>query len=284
MATLRDVREMAGWVRGLGDRVERGSAKGVITITQEAERTAKIMTKQQFTGRGGRHKSGNLMNAIKSQFALPAATPKGRPLLQGFIVVRGQKGNEGTKPYGRVHEFGKPSATDPTPIKPRKAKWLWLKNYEGEASAFKDMTPSDFVAGLRSDPAHFKLLFPGKGNKAKAPVAWWIGELKAKVKANRTTTPKRKARIGATVRRSLRKALGVAQTQKRVRKAFGIKSQRRGIKRGKQSGPRWIPLFFLRKQVSIPERPFVRPAIAAAVGPQGKRFWSVLRHFIHEEP
>jgi hypothetical protein len=269
MATLRDVSEMAGWVRGLGDKIERGAAKGVIAITHEAERTAKLMTKQQFTGRGGRRKSGNLMNAIKSQFALPTSTAKGRPLLQGFVVVRGQKGDEGTKPYGRAHEFG-------AEIKPKKAKWLWLKNYEGDAAAFKDMTPTDFISNLRRNPGQFKLIYPDpKKNHQKIPIAWWFGELKAKVKANRTTKPRRKASIGATLKRSLRKSLGIG--------GKGSGKKRGARKTTKETGPRWVPLFFLRKHVTIPERPFVRPAIAASVGPNGRRFWAVLQRFIRQE-
>lgn len=270
MPTLRDISEMSAWVRQIPDRIEKGAAKGVIKATTEAERISKQMARIQFTGRNGYRKTGNLMNAIKAQYEMgqPNASIHGRPLLQGYIVVRGQKGKyPGTKPYGRVHEFGKPSQTDPEPIRPRKAKHLWVKNWEGDARKFKDLTPTDFFNRMKQDPSSYRLIYPNpKINKQKIPIAWFFGEIKKQAKSRRSATAKtRKSRIGAVKPRG---------KNKRYEKKAGPKIK----------GPRWIPLFFLRKSVKIPERPFVRPAVMAVVGPNMRRFWSIIHSSIEQEP
>jgi hypothetical protein len=249
MAKLREISELKDWLLSISDSMEYGANKGIIDVTTRVERLAKLNTKKQFTGRRGYRKSGNLMNAIYSKYEVVKDK-----LLQGYIIVRAQKGKyPETRPYGRVHEFGHPA------IVPRKAKHLWVKNWEGKARAFKDLTPSDFITRMDNDPDNYKII---RSKGSKIPIAMFFGKIQRAKDPRRSGKPTSK--------------------EKPKGKLSKPRRQKDSATKRKPRAPKAIPLFFLRKKVSIPERPFVRPAILATVGADGKKMWQIIRRHMQK--
>lgn len=187
MAKVKTLVEMATYIMGLRDATQRGVNIAILEVVNAAAGEAKRNAVANFSGTADRPKTGNLANAIYAGFQeLP-----GNPYWQGFVAVRSNKGRAGTRPYGRIHEYG-------GKIVPRRAKHLWIPiagpKSSGVLGQFRDMTPTQFF-----DQGGFVLPRPGGG----------VGLLK----------------VGGAI----------------------------------------VPLFVLRKQVVIPERPYVRPAVADAV-------------------
>lgn len=205
LARVYEIRELAAVIKRIGDTTRRAEVMALIRTTQEAERLAKLNAQAQFTGTPERPKTGALMNAIFSGYVL---TKGKRDIASGVVGVKSRKGRRGTRPYGRIHEYG-------GEIKPVKAKNLWLPltgpKSRGLPGRFKNLTPSDFVAlmGTKDPTARFAII-PGR----RGPVA--------------------------------------------------IVSLRRGRGKGKIRD-KIIALFALRKSVEMPERPYIRPAIAEAL-------------------
>jgi len=129
--------------------VDRATKRALVQVTLQAEATAKVNAKAQFTGRHGRTLTGALLNSIYSGFEFDGAD------LKSFVGVR-------NIPYGRIHEFG-------GDILPTKAKHLWMKShYVGPR--FKRMTPREFMNERMRAPQAFKFFESKKGTLA----AWHV--------------------------------------------------------------------------------------------------------------
>jgi len=99
-------------------------------------------SKRQFIGRRERTLTGRLMNSIFWRVG------KHQGMDTAFVGVRGI-------PYGAISEG--PENGDGTIIRPKRAKFLWVKsNYVNrKGSKFKNFTPKDFYMAAKSDPSHY---------------------------------------------------------------------------------------------------------------------------------
>lgn len=140
MAKVMDIRQMAAYITGLKNTVERAAAEAMVWATTKAEGEAKKNAMRVFRGTRERPKSGQLVAAIFSGYE------KTKDGVEGFVGVRSKKGRSGTRPYGRIHEYG-------GRIKPVRAKRLWLPltgpKTSGLAGQFKNLTPRDLIQGMR---------------------------------------------------------------------------------------------------------------------------------------
>jgi hypothetical protein len=143
MARVYEIRELAGVISRIGDTTRRAHIAALIRTVQLGEKLAKINSRNVFKGTRIRPKTGNLMNSIFSGYVLNSS---GDDIAEGVVGVRSKKGNAGTRPYGRIHEYG-------GPIVPRKAKNLWIPllgpKTTGLASPYRNMSPSDFVDAMK---------------------------------------------------------------------------------------------------------------------------------------
>lgn len=141
---VRPIHQLADFFRSevlVGTR--RAAAVALLETTVAAESQAKRGASKTFRGTRDRPKTGNLLNAIFSAFELGT----GGKLAQGFVAVRSNKGNAGTRPYGRIHEYG-------GTIVPVKAKNLWIPLFGPKTRLPGDlhnMTPRDFME-LKKNP------------------------------------------------------------------------------------------------------------------------------------
>jgi hypothetical protein len=164
MARIYEIRELAGVISRIGDTTRRAHIAALIRTVQLGEKLAKINSRNVFKGTRIRPKTGNLMNSIFSGYVLNSS---GDDIAEGVVGVRSKKGNAGTRPYGRIHEYG-------GPIVPRKAKNLWIPllgpKTTGPGSPYRNMSPSDFVDAMKQRQANAAARFaiiPGR----KGPVA-----------------------------------------------------------------------------------------------------------------
>lgn len=219
MARIYEIRQLAAVIKRISDNTRLAEIRALIRTTQKAELLAKTNARNNFTGTKIRPKTGALMNAIFSGIELSKNRRDAKvsriDIVGGVVGVKSRKGRAGTRPYGRIHEYG-------GTIKPVKAKNLWIPllgpKSSGLAGRFKNMTPSDFVAAMqsRNDPTARFAIIPGRSN----PVA--------------------------------------IVTLKRQYKSGKVKSK-------------IIAMFSLRKSVEMPERPYIRPAIAEALAGHQER-------------
>ncbi len=147
----RNLNELVKYIRSTKSAIEKAHALSLLQFLSTAEGLAKRNATRQFVGRRGRKLSGRLLNSIFTDVVLPSG---GRSLPTGVIGTRGI-------PYGAIHEFG-------GTIRPVKAKWLWIKQWGGEADQFRRMTPRQFVGRMKSGDRRFKIL--GKGSPGKSAV------------------------------------------------------------------------------------------------------------------
>jgi hypothetical protein len=142
MTRVLEIRHLAATIREIRGTLARASTEAVIQTVTNAEAGAKRRAAAQFRGSADRPKRGWLVNAI---FAGYETAARGQVLAEGFVAVRSKKGDAGTAPYGRIHEYG-------GTVKPKKAKWLWIPLFgpgsTGPKAAFRGLSPRDFVAGM----------------------------------------------------------------------------------------------------------------------------------------
>lgn len=223
MAKIRDFRELGDFLRGLKSPLRRAAARALSKTAVAASNQAKRNTKTQFTGRPGKPKQGFLAAAIFPGFE-PAGEGNNRRIADAFVGVKSQKGNLGTRPYGRIHEYG-------GPIIPRKAKKLWIplsarKNLGGLYD-LSNMTPSEFMEEKKrkGGPLDFFILRSKNGGYVAG--ARWVQARKTKVA--------------------------------REVKPFGGSSPK--FKTGTKLSVKSVLLFALKDRVQMPARPYVRPAV-----------------------
>lgn len=154
MAKLLEIRQMADFIRSLDIPIARAANAALLETIVAAKAQAVKNANQNFTGTRDNPKTGNLANAIFEGFEVK------KLFAEGFVGVRSKKGNEGTRPYGRIHEYG-------GQIKPVKAKWLWIPTFGpksgGELSRWRNMTPSEFVRMMETGDAFLKAHRTGSG-------------------------------------------------------------------------------------------------------------------------
>lgn len=184
MAMLRDLRQLPKLLEKVEGHAKKAQLKAMIQTLQIAKKESLINIKK-FQNTQGRRRTGGLAKALFTE----ADIEKGK--------VVGRMGSQGI-PYGAIHEFG-------GVVKHKKAQNLWLKQYTGGASKFKNMTPREFVEKMRRFPGNFKIFKSKKGNLIAA----------------------------FTFMKHLKKSMKT----------------------------RMVPLFVLKKQVEIPPRPYIRPAL-----------------------
>lgn len=220
-----EIRELGEFLRSLHKGVRRATGKALVRTVVAGERQAKRNARENFKGTRDRPKSGFLLNAIFSGFEL-AGAGTARRIAEGFVGVKGRKGNKGTRPYGRIQELG-------GVIKPKKAKWLWIPLFGPKTNLpagldVNDMTPKDFMSAKRNE---------------KSSIHWWILNGKkggmvagATIGVSKKSSGRRKvATLGNTVKRV---TLDKTTTRLKV-----------------------IPLFALKKMVDMPAKPYVGPAV-----------------------
>lgn len=211
----RNIQKLGEFIKKLKMSRIKAHNLALLEIMQIAEKDAIKNVRREFTGRvPGRRLTGRLMNGIFVQHGREPGTS----YTVAAIGVRGV-------PYARIHEygsqgaFGEPGLPDGV-IKPKKAKNLWLKNFE-VPSQFKRMTPRQYVEMMKKQPREYQIL---ESTRGQGRVAWFFG-------------------TAGRVR--LRKGETFPEARSRVAK--------------------WIPLFYLRKQVTIPDRPYLHPAVVYAI-------------------
>lgn len=220
MPKVLEIRELADFLERINEPAIKAANKAIIRATNKASGIAKQFTKQVFEGTKERPKSGALMNAIFAGFDEDQASG----LLSGFVGVRSNKGNRGTKPYGRIHEEG-------GVIVPRKAKNLWIPltgpKTKGVPGRFKNLTPREFIDQLRKNKA-------GSGGFRSA---------RASKKNNKQTFTRGNF------------AMFPAASGEMI--AWFIQT----IGKGRSMRTKLVPLFLLRQRVVMPKRPYVKPAV-----------------------
>lgn len=201
MTKVLDIQEMANFIEGLRSPIARGSNLALIETTQNALAEAKRNVLKNFKGSPDRPKTGQLSEAIFAGFE-----KESKDFASSFIGVSSKKGEEGTKPYGRIHEFG-------GKIKNKRANWLWIPLFGpksgGVTGKYRNMTPTDFVKLMQAGRAFLVPTKKGLG---------WV----AFANSNEGAEP-----VNATL----------------------------------SSDKTKVPLFVLRKEVTIPARPYVTPAV-----------------------
>lgn len=229
MAKVYELRQLGNALRALHGKVRKATTRALIKTVTRAERLAKRNTREVFKGTRDRPKKGLLMNAIFSGYETEGSGAKLR-IADGFVAVRSRKGEEGTKPYGRIHEFG-------GPIRAKKAKHLWIPLFGPKTRFpggydFSDMTPKKFFDEKKSDPAGFHFWMV----KAKTGGGYVAGVTYGAIAKPRAGGQKRVVAMPG-------KSVGRVSFQKtRVR----LKT---------------VPLFALKKSVEMPKRPYVGPAV-----------------------
>ena len=131
---VRRLKGFVNYTKAIKTAHRKAHALTLIKVGQEAELQVKANIRQTFPAPGrvkGRKMSGRLLNSVNAVFE----TRKGA-LPRGFIEVSGI-------PYGAIHEFG-------GTIKPKKAKHLWLKMYDGVPKNLHKLTPTQFIDRLRN--------------------------------------------------------------------------------------------------------------------------------------
>lgn len=228
---IYEIRQLGAYIRGIHGTVRKATAKALFRTAVAATTQAKRNARDNFKGTKDRPKSGFLLNAIFTGFEMTSG--KNRRIADAMVAVRSLKGNRGTRPYGRIHEYG-------GVIRPVKAKSLWIPLFGPKSSGIlgrlRDMTPRDFVHEAKESD---------------------------KAGAARNITTVRKSKIGKT-------GFHTEKNQKMKGEFFFYRSDRgarfaafsQRIGSGKNVRTKIFNLFMLRQVVKIPAKPYVRPAVA----------------------
>lgn len=216
---------MAAYIASLSEPILRSATLSLVKAINKAENHAKRNVTKTFKGSRDRPKTGQLTAAVFSGYEFKKGESP-----EGFVGVRSKKGAAGTKPYGRIHEFG-------GIIKPRKAKYLWIPLFgsksPGMLGNFRNMTPRDFVKKMKETRKAGETTFEHWGAKGR----------------KKPQTLKKK-RATFSIFRSMNNEL------------IAWYSERTGS--GRSARERGFALFLLRTRVIIPARPYIRPAVEKA--------------------
>lgn len=227
MAKIYEIRELGAVLRAISGKVRRATARALLRVAVKATTAAKRNARNQFKGTRERPKQGFLLNAIFAGFRM-TGSGNSKQIAESAVAVRSKKGRSGTKPYGRIHEYG-------GTIRPVKANYLWLPLFgpksTGVVGRFRNMTPRDFVKETKRN-ARGKTGFKYRGKKAKG-------------KRPRERTMKGEFAI-------------IPSAGGQPLASF---IQHQG--RGKSAKTLITPLFLLRQKVEMPARPYVTPAVTA---------------------
>jgi len=165
MAKLLEVRQMAEFIMGLEKPIARAANVALLETVLAAKAKAVRNANENFKGTRDRPKTGNLANAIFEGFELGSSEMS----TEGFVGVRSKKGSKGTRPYGRIHEFG-------GTIRPVKAKYLWIPLFgpksSGQLGRFRNLTPSEFIRMMEEGDAFMRFSMTGNGWVAVVANEW----------------------------------------------------------------------------------------------------------------
>lgn len=124
----RNIRQLTNFARRTKDVYLAAHIDTLIRITQDAHLKTIKNAKRNFTGRGGRKLTGNLMKSINVGFEGDFTRTKNISSLPIGVITVGT-------PYGAIHEFG-------GDIEPVKANDLWVKvEHKGR---WRHLTPTEF--------------------------------------------------------------------------------------------------------------------------------------------
>lgn len=226
MATIKDISEMAAYIASLNEPILRSANLSLVKAVNKAENNAKRNVTKTFKGSRDRPKTGQLTAAVFSGYEFEGRSPAA----SGFVGVRSKKGSAGTKPYGRIHEYG-------GIVRPKKAKYLWIPLFgprsSGVLGRFNNMTPREFVKKMIESKKAGETTFEHWGGKNKA------GHRDLK-----------KKRAVFSIFRSMNNEL------------IAWYSERTGS--GRSAREKGFALFLLRTKVIIPARPYIGPAVRKA--------------------
>ena len=224
---VREVREIANYLREVHGKMRRATARALVRTATAASNQAKKNARNNFKGSRERPKQGFLVHAIFAGFTI-ATSKAGKYIAEAMVGVKSRKGNAGTKPYGRIHEYG-------GPIVPVKAKYLWIPlvgpKSSGERGRFKNLTPRDLVGRLKQQERSGKRKGFSYSQKKKGKL---FGS-KRKFEGEFKISPDQSGNLTAWFVRNIGKGKGLRH--------------------------KFYALYALRKRVDIPARPYVRPAV-----------------------
>lgn len=232
MAKVREIYELADFIRTISGKSRKATMRALLRTATAASAQAKRNARDNFKGSKDRPKQGFLVNAIFAGFTMKGSG-ESKQLAESFVAVKSRKGNVGTRPYGRIQEYG-------GEIEPVKAKSLWIPmtgpKSTGDAAPFKNLSPSDFMRNMKAQQkgkqSGFK--YRKSGGRAKT--------LKGVVKLARRNLKVRAVKGEFAIFGGM---------------AWFVKK----IGGGKRMREKFIALFALRQRVFIPARPYVRPAV-----------------------
>jgi phage gpG-like protein len=134
MAETRNIREIVKYVRGLQTMRQKAYTVALIETATLARGEAIKIARTQFIGRNGRKLSSQLLDRIFSSID----TDPGKEYPTAYVGTYGI-------PYGRIHEYG-------GTIRPKKAKFLWIKQWEGVPGFLRRITPKEFFINMKKMP------------------------------------------------------------------------------------------------------------------------------------
>lgn len=158
MAKTLEIKDLVRVIRRTRENTFKSLQLAILELSVKGEGLAKKNAARIFTGTTFRPKTGALLNAIFAGFQVNERNKT----IEGFVGVRANKGRQGTKPYGRAHEFG-------AVITPKRAKWLWIPIRSSKTKNFENMTPSDFVQQMKRPGGEFTII-DGKSGSGKVAV------------------------------------------------------------------------------------------------------------------
>lgn len=250
MAYVREIRQMADWYRALTGVVRRATARALIKTATNATAKAKRNAKDRFTGTQDRPKTGNLLNSIFAGFHMSGAG-KDRRIGTAMVAVASQKGDRGTRPYGRIQEYG-------GTIVPKRAKNLWIPAFgpksSGDLGKFRDVTPREFMKGI-DEQRKRRIAFTRRGRKGATNTGW-----------NYAGRKKRKEGGSIPTVNSLRGKFAFLRWGGMVVAGFD-----KVTGRGETARHKFIALFYLRKSVTLKAKRYVNDAVDEEF-PQFKRY------------
>lgn len=236
VATILEFRQMGEFIRGFKSKLKKATARALFRTINAASNLAKKNARNNFKGTRERPKTGALVHAIFPGFTI-GGQPGRQFIAQSHVGVRSHKGNAGTRPYGRIREYG-------GKIKPVKAHYLWIPLFGPKTRfpgphQFHTMTPTEFIREMDKGTSNVEFFItPGHRDKI-------AGVQYAVTSKPRMPKPKVGTLTGPAIRRA-------------------------AIKKGRVS-LKTIPLFALKSMVKQKANPYVTPAVAAEYAQFGRR-------------
>lgn len=232
MAKVYEISRLAEEVKGIRGKVRRATARALIRTAVAASGKAKRNATNVFKGTKDRPKQGFLVNSIFAGVTYDGSrNDNSKVISEVSVAVRSQKGDRGTRPYGRILEFG-------GTITPKNAQNLWIPAFgpksSGDLGLFRDMTPRQFMKAFLDKTGKRRVTITGKGKGKRAAF-----------KSTRVAKPAGKFDDFSMIWRGSGLIAGITKRQGR----------------GKSLKAKFIALFFLRQKVDMPARPYVTPAV-----------------------